>query len=1425
MSAVLNDRDAILQAAATRIVNPKNADILLQQSAPGFHVNAAGAADVASITVSATLVGLEGAVSWSVQGATLTNVTDREVTVTYANMQGSTAIVSASIMSSGEPFARSVVLATIQDGAPGSSAKTVKLTPSEQVFKISKAGANSPASITLTATGQNTAGTPSFTIPVGTATLTAGSSSAQKVLTFANMATDQVTIEVTLDGQKDRVTIYKVREGQDGQPGQPGIDAIVGLLTNESVTLPAGSNGVVSSFSSAVCTMVMYKGAADDSANWTYAFSPASASNRLSYTTSGSTVTLTGMAAGVDSSYVDITASKAGAAPVTKRFFVTKSKAGASVTGARGAGTYYVVGSTWSDVAAQAACPGGPVVNDQVTISNGTVTYTKRWDGAAWNVPGAYLSDELFVEKGIRASKVDTNGLVVRDLLGNPILGIGVPLDPAYAAPGTRNAEAIFATIQQWDFRNTLEGFTVANGTLTQNADSVMLASNGDVMLRSPTIAIDGSRYDKVRVKIKRLAGTSWQGQVYFVSSANTAGGATHGESGLHMATIATDPTKLNEWVIVEWDMASAGDWSVSTISRLRFDLGPTTTTDKFEIDWAYVGRYGAPTLGELGFDAALGAVIDPKFAALDVPLLRWDFANSAEGFTGGVSTLVQDATDGTLLWTPTGANPYVTKGIPAADQFKGSVAPRIRARVKRISGTGPWEGTAFYNTAGHSPTASYSKTISAPINPDEWTILEWDMEQLTAGGTDWIDNTITAIRIDLVSSNSPASAWKFDWVAIGKFNAAVSPADVARASTMADWAGLAGVPYDSILTNADSVILGFNASFSDWPTASVRPTGYSGQNPVRETSIKLANRPWSVRFNTVAGGAQAAINRRVMIPALPDGAFIKGALDVYIESKDANAGNTGKPGLMVRIWHATTPSNVYIDVPVTADTSIIGSWQRINFTARGAQGSPIIGIELYMFGAYGGGGFAGSTAIPRFAGNTIFGGVTFDICDASMDGTPGKTALTEVGNKLSKNADDVLNAKIVMAAKGAIQLSDDTNNTTTMAAAGIVSTKAGKVNYSQNATGDVVSRSLTVLGENDEVILTTSKSLAQQVLSNPNLVPNCVGWPDAQGGAGRNRNGDGRFGDGQYFYLPVSPDTRFVGVQSPPMDIPWGSWYTVSFDAYCEGAPRELGVDVVNGIDWDSPGVVVRLTNTLTRYSFIEQAVASANAPKGILRMFTAAAGGSNIVIANVKVELGTKVTPWCDSVVTAANAKNRVFIPNLAALSAYFGNVEIGAGGALRQGASAYNTGEGVYIGADAAGNPVLFVGNANGAHIRWSKTDGLRVYQATQDVFSAWFSGSTGGSYPNNTVGSTGYGYLRAEYSGGKQPMSFKWMLIERSRTGGVKPMQISDTNSQVASFSGSGSNGSAEYEAVCIVTDGNQRAITLGQLINVNHGTPV
>lgn len=119
MSAVLNDRDAILQAAGVRIVNPKNASILLSLSAPLFHLDAAGVADVASITITATLVGLEGDLTFSAEGATLTAVTGKSAAVKRTDMQGPTAVVTASITTGGETFKQSCIIATVQDGADG----------------------------------------------------------------------------------------------------------------------------------------------------------------------------------------------------------------------------------------------------------------------------------------------------------------------------------------------------------------------------------------------------------------------------------------------------------------------------------------------------------------------------------------------------------------------------------------------------------------------------------------------------------------------------------------------------------------------------------------------------------------------------------------------------------------------------------------------------------------------------------------------------------------------------------------------------------------------------------------------------------------------------------------------------------------------------------------------------------------------------------------------------------------------------------------------------------------------------------------------------------------------------------------------------------------------------------------------------------
>lgn len=75
-----------------------------------------------------------------------------------------------------------------------------------------------------------------------------------------------------------------------------------------------------------------------------------------------------------------------------------------------------------------------------------------------------------------------------------------------------------------------------------------------------------------------------------------------------------------------------------------------------------------------------------------------------------------------------------------------------VRLTLKRVSGTGDWEGICFYSTANHSYSASFYKVVAAPADMSDFITVEWDMAALTFGGTDWTTSTITAIRFDLTN-------------------------------------------------------------------------------------------------------------------------------------------------------------------------------------------------------------------------------------------------------------------------------------------------------------------------------------------------------------------------------------------------------------------------------------------------------------------------------------------------------------------------------------------------------------------------------------------------------------------------------------------------------------------------------------------------
>lgn len=151
-------------------------------------------------------------------------------------------------------------------------------------------------------------------------------------------------------------------------------------------------------------------------------------------------------------------------------------------------------------------------------------------------------------------------------------------------------------------------------------------------------------------------------------------------------------------------------------------------------------------------------------------PRLFYGFDAGLDGWAALNGTAT--ASSGLVTWTPTAANPTFQRALTGGDTFQGAENTGIRAKVRRVSGTGAWEGNAYYSTAGHGNSNSFRKTIDAPANPDVWNILEWNMSTLTAGGSDWVDSEVTGLRIDLVGDTG--SVWQFDWVTVGSL--AVSP-------------------------------------------------------------------------------------------------------------------------------------------------------------------------------------------------------------------------------------------------------------------------------------------------------------------------------------------------------------------------------------------------------------------------------------------------------------------------------------------------------------------------------------------------------------------------------------------------------------------------------------------------------------------------
>ncbi|MCE7762957.1 DUF1983 domain-containing protein [Pseudomonas putida] len=151
---------------------------------------------------------------------------------------------------------------------------------------------------------------------------------------------------------------------------------------------------------------------------------------------------------------------------------------------------------------------------------------------------------------------------------------------------------------------------------------------------------------------------------------------------------------------------------------------------------------------------------------------LNYGFGSTVEGWTGTRCTLSVE--NGRLIVTNDSAGAYLGSPLVA---IKGRDHDRIRCRITRRAGTG-WTGQVSYVSASHGSATSFNKIIPDPgLAVGETKVLEWDMSQLTNGGSDWSDNTIT--RFYLWISSAVGDVFEIDWIAVGQIAPSASVASV----------------------------------------------------------------------------------------------------------------------------------------------------------------------------------------------------------------------------------------------------------------------------------------------------------------------------------------------------------------------------------------------------------------------------------------------------------------------------------------------------------------------------------------------------------------------------------------------------------------------------------------------------------------------
>jgi len=325
-----------------------------------------------------------------------------------------------------------------------------------------------------------------------------------------------------------------------------------------------------------------------------------------------------------------------------------------------------------------------------------------------------------------------------------------------------------------WGFNNSVDGWNASGASLTARPSSVLLASSSaDPVMNIGGLAIPGGTYRYVIAKLRRIAGSGWQGWCYFTTG-------SHGISGSYYKAISqpswpafTNALKYSEDFsnTAAWSLASGAIVTPDTWTAPDGEITGDTITDADGAGWDFAQQAGT-IQQNVPHTASVHIEKDAIPAGTRQPLLKlyYDASNSIQiafdSKTGEYwivgsypsCTLhdfgVKDMGDVWRIWiaaqTSLAISTLYWQLFPSANPGGAAAIGSVNA----------W-GAMLAN--GVSVLTPYIQTEDLPAG--DFVITVWDMHALTAGGNDWSQNTITGLRLDL--GNSSADQFEIEWVAL----------------------------------------------------------------------------------------------------------------------------------------------------------------------------------------------------------------------------------------------------------------------------------------------------------------------------------------------------------------------------------------------------------------------------------------------------------------------------------------------------------------------------------------------------------------------------------------------------------------------------------------------------------------------------------